>query len=194
MNKGYNVNSTIAAIENKLGIKGMNVFDAVRHTREALSATTNGQPDPDLTYARSVDLIKSFGVEDPTTLVDGDKQARLFATALVSTMVNNRDSFNLDQAIEEARIKVANVEAMVGRKTAKTKKAAKPKAEKQVKPKADKPARASRSAVDLTAAREIFRLNPGIRVYDLVTMVANSYTVDRAKAYGILHRVRKEAA
>lgn len=193
MNKGYSMN-VVQKIEKQMGIAGMNVFDAVRQTREALSATTNGQPDPDLTYARSIDLIKSFGVEDPTQLVDSSQQARLFATALVSTMVNNRDSFNLDKAIEEARIKVANVEAMVGRKTAKTKKAAKPKAEKQVKPKADKSVRASRSAVDLTAAREIFRAEPTLRVYDLVTKVATAYNVDRAKAYGLLHKVRREAA
>ena len=191
MNKGMNMNSVVATIEKKLGIASMNVFDAVRTTREALTATTNGQPDPDLTYARSVDLIKSFGVEDPTTIVESSQQARLFATALVSTMVNNRDNFSLDQAIEEARVKVANVEAMVGKKKAK---AAKPKAEKQVKPKADKPVRASRSAVDLTAARGIFRAEPGARVYDLVTKVAEAYSVDRAKAYGILHKVRKEAA
>jgi hypothetical protein len=189
MNKGYNVNAIVQTIENKLGIKGMNVFDAVRHTRETLSATTNGQPDPDLTYARSVDLIKSFGVEDPTTLIDGDKQARLFATALVSTLVNNRDNFSLDKAIEEARIKVANVEAMVGKKVAKVK----PKAVKETKPKAAKPARASRSAVDLTAARDIFKAEPEARVYDMVTKVAEAYGVDRAKAYGILHKVRKEA-
>lgn len=188
-----NVN-VVEQIEKKMGIKGMNVFDAVRHTREALSATTNGQPDPDLTYARSVDLIKSFGVEDPSAIVEGDQQARLFATALVSMMVANRDNFDLNLAIETARTKVANIEQMIGKKQAKKAKAAKPKVEKQIKPKADKPARASRSAVDLTSAREIFRLNPGIRVYDLVTMVANSYNVDRAKAYGILHRVRKEAA
>ena len=193
MNKGYSMN-VVQKIEKQMAIAGMNVFDAVRQTREALSATTNGQPDPDLTYVRSIDLIKSFGVEDPSQLVESSQQARLFATALVSTMVNNRDSFNLDQAIEEARIKVANVEAMVGRKTAKTKKAANPKAEKQVKPKADKPARASRSAVDLTAARGIFQAEPGTRVYDLVTKVAEAYSVDRAKAYGILHKVRKEAA
>ena len=185
------MNPIVQTIENKLGIKGMNVFDAVRHTREALSATTNGQPDPDLTYARSVDLIKSFGVEDPTTIVDGDKQARLFATALVSTLVNNRDNFSLDKALEEARIKVANVEAMVGKKTAKK---AKVKTVKESKPKAAKPARASRSAVDLTAARDIFKAEPEARVYDLVTKVAEAYGVDRAKAYGILHRVRKEVA
>lgn len=190
MNKGYNMNSIVQTIENKLGIKGMNVFDAVRHTREALSATTNGQPDPDLTYARSVDLIKSFGVEDPTTIVDGDKQARLMATALVSTLVNNRDNFSLDKALEEARIKVANVEAMVGKKTTKK---AKVKTVKESKPKADKPARASRSAVDLTAARDIFKAEPEARVYDLVTKVAEAYGVDRAKAYGILHKVRKES-
>ena len=190
MNKGYKMNSIVQTIENKLGIKGMNVFDAVRQTREALSATTNGQPDPDLTYARSVDLIKSFGVEDPTTIVDGDKQARLMATALVSTLVNNRDNFSLDKALEEARIKVANVEAMVGKKTAKK---AKVKTVKESKPKADKPARASRSAVDLTAARDIFKAEPEARVYDLVTKVAEAYSVDRAKAYGILHKVRKES-
>jgi len=184
------MNPIVQTIENKLGIKGMNVFDAVRHTREALSATTNGQPDPDLTYARSVDLIKSFGVEDPTTIVDGDKQARLMATALVSTLVNNRDNFSLDKALEEARIKVANVEAMVGKKTAKK---AKVKTVKESKPKADKPARASRSAVDLTAARDIFKAEPEARVYDLVTKVAEAYSVDRAKAYGILHKVRKES-
>ena len=80
---------------------------------------------------------------------------------------------------------------MVGKKKAK---AAKPKAEKQVKPKTDKSVRASRSAVDLTAARGIFRAEPGARVYDLVTKVAEAYSVDRAKAYGILHKVRKEAA
>lgn len=183
--------NVVEKIEKQMGIKGMNVFDAVRTTREALTATTNGQPDPDLTYARSVDLIKSFGVEDPTTIVESSQQARLFATALVSTMVNNRDNFSLDQAIEEARVKVANVEAMVGKKKAK---AAKPKAEKQVKPKTDKSVRASRSAVDLTAARGIFQAEPGTRVYDLVTKVAEAYSVDRAKAYGILHKVRKEAA
>ena len=183
--------NVVEKIEKQMGIKGMSIFDAVRTTREALTATTNGQPDPDLTYARSVDLIKSFGVEDPTTLFEGDQQARLFATALVSTMVANRDNFDLNEAIEAARVKVANVEAMVGKKKAK---AAKPKAEKQVKPKADKPVRASRSAVDLTAARGIFRAEPGARVYDLVTKVAEAYSVDRAKAYGILHRVRKEAA
>ena len=190
MNKGMNMNSVVATIEKKLGIGSMNVFDAVRHTREALSATTNGQPDPDLTYARCVDLIKSFGVEDPTTIVDGDKQARLMATALVSTLVNNRDNFSLDKALEEARIKVANVEAMVGKKTAKK---AKVKTVKESKPKADKPARASRSAVDLTAARDIFKAEPEARVYDLVTKVAEAYSVDRAKAYGILHKVRKES-
>lgn len=190
MNKGYKMNSIVQTIENKLGIKGMNVFDAVRQTREALSATTNGQPDPDLTYARSVDLIKSFGVEDPTTIVDGDKQARLMATALVSTLVNNRDNFSLDKALEEARIKVANVEAMVGKKTAKK---AKVKTVKESKPKADKLSRASRSAVDLTAARDIFKAEPEARVYDLVTKVAEAYSVDRAKAYGILHKVRKES-
>ena len=185
------MNSIVQTIENKLGIKGMNVFDAVRHTREALSATTNGQPDPDLTYARSVDLIKSFGVEDPTTIVDGDKQARLMATALVSALVNNRDNFSLDKALEEARIKVANVEAMVGKKTPKK---AKVKTVKESKPKAAKPARASRSAVDLTAARDIFKAEPDLKVYDLVSKIAAAYNVDRAKAYGILHRVRKEAA
>ena len=187
------MNAIVQTIENKLGIKGMNVFDAVRHTRETLSATTNGQPDPDLTYARSVDLIKSFGVEDPTTLVDGDKQARLFATALVSTLVNNRDNFSLDKAIEEARIKVANVEAMVGKKVAK----AKPKAVKESKPKAprnEKSVKKSRSAFDLTKARDIFKADPQGRVYDLVTRVAEAYEVDRAKAYGLLHKVRKEAA
>lgn len=191
MNKGYNMNPIVQTIENKLGIKGMNVFDAVRHTRETLSATTNGQPDPDLTYARSVDLIKSFGVEDPTTLVDGDKQARLFATALVSTLVNNRDNFSLDKAIEEARIKVANVEKMVGSKKEKTKvvKETKPKA-----PRNEKSVKKSRSAFDLTKARDIFKADPQGRVYDLVSRVAEAYEVDRAKAYGILHRVRKEAA
>lgn len=188
-----NVN-VVEQIEKKLGIKDMNIFDAVRHTREALTATTNGQPDPDLTYARSVDLIKSFGVEDPSAIVEGDQQARLFATALVSMMVANRDNFDLNLAIETARTKVANIEQMIGKKQAKKAKAAKPKVEKQIKPKADKPARASRSSVDLTMAREIFRAAPSLRVYDLVTKVATAYNVDRAKAYGILHRVRKEAA
>ena len=182
--------NVVEKIEKQMGIKGMSIFDAVRTTREALTATTNGQPDPDLTFTRSVDLIKSFGVEDPTQFVEGDQQARLFATALVSTMVANRDNFDLDKAIEEARIKVANVEAMIGKKKAK---AAKPKVEKQAKPKAAKPDRASRSAVDLTAARGIFKAEPEARVYDLVTKVAEAYGVDRAKAYGILHKVRKEA-
>jgi hypothetical protein len=183
--------NVVEKIEKQMGIKGMNVFDAVRHTREALTATTNGQFDPDLTYTRSVDLIKSFGVEDPESLVASVQQARLMATALVSTMVNNRENFNLDKALEEARIKVSNVEAMVGKKKDKP---TKPKAEKQVKPKVDKPTRASRSSVDLTMAREIFRAEPGLRVYDLVTKVATAYNLDRAKAYGVLHRVRKEAA
>ncbi len=185
------MNAIVQTIETKLGIKGMNVFDAVRHTRETLSATTNGQPDPDLTYARSVDLIKSFGVEDPTTIVDGDKQARLFATALVSTLVNNRDNFSLDKAIEEARIKVANVEKMIGSKKEKTKvvKETKPKA-----PRNEKSVKKSRSAFDLTKARDIFKADPQGRVYDLVSRVAEAYEVPRAKAYGILHRVRKEAA
>jgi hypothetical protein len=83
------------------------------------------------------------------------------------------------------------VEAMVGKKKDKP---TKPKAEKQLKPKVDKPTRASRSSVDLTMAREIFRAEPGLRVYDLVTKVATAYNLDRAKAYGVLHRVRKEAA
>jgi len=65
---------------------------------------------------------------------------------------------------------------------------------KESKPKAAKPARASRSAVDLTAARDIFKAEPDLKVYDLVSKIAAAYNVDRAKAYGILHRVRKEAA
>ena len=191
MKKETKVN-VVQKIEKQIGITGMNVFDAVRHTREALTATTGGEADSDLTYTRSIDLIKSFGVEDPTQFVDSSQQARLFATALVSTMVNNRDDFNLDKAIEEARIKVANVEAMVGKRNAK--KSTKAITPKEPKPKADKPARASRSAVDLTTARGIFRAHAQARVFDLVTMVAAAYEVDRAKAYGILHRVRKEAA
>lgn len=186
--------NVVEQIEKKMGIKGMNVFDAVRHTREALSATTNGQPDPDLTRARSVDLIRSFGVEDVESLgLDGDKTARLFATALVSTMVANRENFNLNEAIEAARIKVANIEAMVGKKTAKKAKAPKPAKEPKA-PRNEKPVKKSRSAFDLTKARDIFKADPQGRVYDLVTRVAEAYEVDRAKAYGLLHKARKEAA
>lgn len=187
------MNSVVATIEKKLGIKDMNIFDAVRHTREALSATTDGRPDPDLTRARSVDLIKSFGVEDVESLgLDSDQTARLFATALVSTLVSNRENFNLDKAIAEARIKVANIESMVGKKTAKKAKAPKPVKEPKA-PRNEKPVKKSRSAFDLTKARDIFKADSQARIYDLVTRVAEAYGVDRARAYGLLHKVRKEA-
>jgi hypothetical protein len=178
----------IAAIEKKMGIENMNVFDSVRNVREGLA-----NEDKAIELARSLDLLKEFGITDFESLglAEDATRARLFATAMVSIMKNNSASFNLNEAIEEARIKVSNVEKMIGSKKEKTKvvKETKPKA-----PRNEKSVKKSRSAFDLTKARDIFKADPQGRVYDLVSRVAEAYEVDRAKAYGILHRVRKEAA
>ena len=179
----------ITAIEKKMGIENMNVFDSVRNVREGLS-----NEDKAIELARSLDLLKEFGITDFESLglAEDATRARLFATAMVSIMKNNTGDVTLDKMIEEARIKVSNVEKMVGSKKEKSKVVKEPKV-KQSKS-TPKTGRTPRSAVDLTAARGIFQAQPDLKVYDLVTKVAEAYGVDRAKAYGILHRVRKEVA
>ena len=184
-----NINSALAS----LGIKESDdVFTGVRTIRELIQ-----NPDPSIEMEKSKEVLKVLGIED-SVLTDSDSsRARLFVTSLVSVALTDRENFDLDAAIEAAKVKVDHLEKMglvqKGKVVAKAKKderlakAPKEKKEKVVKEKT------SRVKADLAKAIAIFNSSPDARVYDLVTQIAEAYSVDRAKAYGFLHKARKEA-
>ena len=170
---------------------GTSITDAVKNVRTHIQ----GDLDPAGELARAYQVAETLGVIDPAAIL-GDKpqRARLFATSLVASALAVPTRFDVNEAIATAVEKVANLEKMgVMGKTKVTKE---PKAEKPVKaPKTQgvKAPRAPSTHVNLDRAVEIYRADPGNRVYDLVTRIAAVYNVDRNKAYSILHRARKVA-
>lgn len=193
------------AIERKMGIENMNVYDAVRNVRWGLQ-----DDDPAVVLARSHDLMQMFGVTDFETLgLAGDAtRARLFATAMVSIVKQDSGSFNLDKVLEAARIKVVAVERMTGNK--------------QVLPRApglpcepvlprvpagagdttDTPtgtptpttgtkARFNLRGLDLSKAIDIYEANRDAKPKVISFLIGQAYDVDSSRGYDIFYKVRK---
>jgi hypothetical protein len=171
---------------------GTSITEAVKNVRTYIQ----GDLDPIGELARAYTVAEALGVVDPASIL-GDKpqRARLFATSLVASALAVPTRFDVKEAIDTAIEKVANLEKMgVVSKGTKEPKA---KVEKPVKaPKVTQGTKAPRAPsthVNLAQAIAIYQADPGTRVYDLVTRVAEAYNVDRNKAYSILHRARKAA-
>ena len=193
------------AIERKMGIENMNVYDAVRNVRWGLQCD-----DPAVVLARSHDLMQMFGVTDFETLglAEDATRARLFATAMVSIVKQDSGSFNLDKVLEAARIKVVAVERMTGNK--------------QVLPRApglpcepvlprvpagagdttDTPtgttptpttgkARFNLRGLDLSKAIDIYESNRDAKPKVISFLIGQAYDVDSSRGYDIFYKVRK---
>lgn len=178
-----------AAIEKKMGIENMNVFDAVRHVREGLTCD-----DKAVELARAQDLIRQFGVTNLESLglTEDATRARLFATAMVSIVKQDTGSFNLDKVIEAARTKVVAVENMTRRKEPVSKpKAPKVKMSEVSRNFLRKEGRFNLKALDLTKATEIYLANRDAKPKVLSHLIGEAYGVDDSRGYDIFYKVRK---
>jgi len=171
-----------AAIERKMGIENMNVYDAVRNVRWGLQ-----DDDPAVVLARSHDLMQMFGVTDFESLglAEDATRARLFATAMVSIVKQDSGSFNLDKVIEAARIKVVAVERMTRDRTKEV------LPSEPVVPRASTGTRFSLRTLDLSKAIDIYTANRDAKPKVISFLIGQAYDVDSSRGYDIFYKVRK---
>jgi hypothetical protein len=197
------------AIERKMGIENMNVYDAVRNVRWGLQCD-----DPAVVLARSHDLMQMFGVTDFETLglAEDATRARLFATAMVSIVKQDSGSFNLDKVLEAARIKVVAVERMTRNKQVLPRAPGLPcepvlprvpAGAGDTTPTTDTPtgttptpttgtkARFNLRGLDLSKAIDIYEANRNAKPKVISFLIGQAYDVDSSRGYDIFYKVRK---
>lgn len=139
---------------------------------------------------------------------EDESRARLFATSLVAYAMAHRDIYSVDEAVANAKERVASLERMglvrapkvitddSKVKQAKPAKSAKP-AKTAATPKSPKKAytpyipkkEATRKGFEI--AEKLYLDNPGMKTKDLVNMVAEACQVNQSRAYYLLYWPRR---
>lgn len=137
---------------------------------------------------------------------EDESRARLFATSLVAFAMAHRDTYSVDEAVANAKDRVANLEKMGlvrspkvitdGNtvKPAKPAKSAKPaKTAKTPKsPKKTYSPKKEATRIGFETAEKLYRDNPGMKTKDLVKLIAETCQVNETRAYYFLYWPRRQ--
>lgn len=137
---------------------------------------------------------------------EDESRARLFATSLVAFAMAHRDTYSVDEAVANAKDRVANLEKMGlvrspkvitdGNtvKPAKPAKSAKPaKTAKTPKsPKKTYSPKKEATRIGFETAEKLYKDNPGMKTKDLVKLIAETCQVNETRAYYFLYWPRRQ--
>lgn len=186
----------------KLQVIDSTTESAIPVIRERISSAENPFNEASsIANMLGVDLAAFMQPED-------ESRARLFATSLVAFAMAHRDTYSVDEAIANAKDRVANLEKMglvrspktitdgntakpvKPAKTAKTAKTAKP-AKTPKSPKKTYSPKKEATRLGFETAEKLYRDNPGMKTKDLVKLIAEMCQVNETRAYYFLYWPRR---
>ena len=137
---------------------------------------------------------------------EDESRARLFATSLVAFAMAHRDTYSVDEAVANAKDRVANLEKMglvrspkvitdsntvKPTKPAKSAKPAKP-AKTPKSPKKTYSPKKEATRIGFETAEKLYKDNPGMKTKDLVKLIAETCQVNETRAYYFLYWPRRQ--
>jgi hypothetical protein len=178
----------------KLQVIDSTTESAIPVIRERISKAENP-------FDEASSIANMLGVELKAFIKpEDDSRARLFATSLVAYAMAHKDTYSVEEAIANAKDRVANLEKMGLVRTPKIISADEPKAKKEKAPKKPKTTGSKRSyspkkeatKLGFETAESLYKANPGMKTKDLVKLIAEACQVNETRAYYFLYWPRRQ--
>lgn len=183
----------------KLQVVNSTTESAIPVIRERIAQAENP-------YNEASSIANMLGVKlEEFMKPEDESRARLFATSLVAYAMAHRDAYSVDDAVANAKDRVANLEKMGlvrspkiitdnnTAKPAKVAKTAKPaKTAKTSKtPKKSYSPKKEATRLGFETAEKLYVQNPGMKTKDLVKLIAEVCQVNETRAYYFLYWPRR---